>query len=374
MATGYIYALVDPRIPNLPADYYEFAHLLPDDMPPELFEHEAYIGKTVQELHKRHIRHCNIEKGDNSHRARWVAKLLRDGVKPEIRVIFEVNLDIIPEDLRTPLMNALEIGAIAQFRKHGRANTNFLNGGDGFDSETVKMLMARMTPEELSARARKGVEGMTKEALMERGQKVREARANWSEERREELAAKIAASLTPEKITAKSQKAREAHARRTPEQKAASTAKRRESMTPEKIAASAAKRKATMTPEMHKASAEKGAETLKNTPGAIEAANAKRLATMTPERRIEATKKARATLGTEGRRNAAKKAALTRRENEGKTLPVGIYFQKDRNSYRASVWTALGRGKTHYVGAFKTLDEAIEAVEAFRNAHPEYRN
>lgn len=96
-----------------------------------------YIGITTQDPQQRLYAHMHDAKRHESHKARWIAKLLREGTKPEI----EILEDRVPEDL----LHAREIEWIACLRAFGVRLTNATAGGEGVlsPSEETRLKMSK---------------------------------------------------------------------------------------------------------------------------------------------------------------------------------------------------------------------------------------
>jgi hypothetical protein len=97
--TVYIYALADPNTGQI-----------------------RYVGKTI-EPRRRFATHCRGDKADvHSHRARWIAKLKANGLKPVLHILETV------EDAR---WQEAECKWIAFYRSTGCDLVNSTDGGDG---------------------------------------------------------------------------------------------------------------------------------------------------------------------------------------------------------------------------------------------------
>lgn len=82
-----------------------------------------YIGYTTKKLIKRkqqHINGCKI-KDLNCHRCKWINKLAKDNLKPEIKLLFTVPFEKVKD---------LEIELIKHYKQFSKL-TNNTNGGDG---------------------------------------------------------------------------------------------------------------------------------------------------------------------------------------------------------------------------------------------------
>ncbi len=86
-----------------------------------------YVGKTIQKPSKRlsgHLYDALKRTKKHSHRLHWLRKLIKEGVKPEIRTIERVDRD---------KENEREIYWIAKYREAGHNLTNATKGGEGVD-------------------------------------------------------------------------------------------------------------------------------------------------------------------------------------------------------------------------------------------------
>lgn len=83
-----------------------------------------YIGKTVKKLEKRLNGHIFESKTPSCHRHNWINSLLKEGVRPEIKLI-----DIVSKDD----WQFWEMHWIEQFKVWGFNLTNGTIGGDGCD-------------------------------------------------------------------------------------------------------------------------------------------------------------------------------------------------------------------------------------------------
>jgi hypothetical protein len=120
----YVYALIDPR-----------------------GEQVRYIGKVRRKaknghLHRwaGHIKEARLDP-DKTHKSRWIASLLREGLSPELRVLDALSCSA--QELST-----LEISRIAEYRALGFDLTNTTDGGDGgrgrLSDEQKKLQVARL--------------------------------------------------------------------------------------------------------------------------------------------------------------------------------------------------------------------------------------
>ena len=84
-----------------------------------------YIGKCKNTDHRLSTHISKAKSAESTHHcARWIATLLRDGLKPTIRVLIA-----LPEGADWQLAERL---TIARYRRHGFDLTNLTGGGDGF--------------------------------------------------------------------------------------------------------------------------------------------------------------------------------------------------------------------------------------------------
>lgn len=90
---------------------------------PRKKEEYRYVGKTVQKLSHRLSKHIyDAKKPDNhTYRARWIRKLLRDDVKPQMVELETIDAEIDCER---------EIYWIARLKKEGYKLTNGTDGGE----------------------------------------------------------------------------------------------------------------------------------------------------------------------------------------------------------------------------------------------------
>lgn len=86
-----------------------------------------YVGKTVLTLKQRLNAHCQLKKESN-HRYYWIRKLIKDGVKPKIELIEEVDNDG---------WQFWERWYISLFKSWGFNLVNQSKGGDGFENNHV---------------------------------------------------------------------------------------------------------------------------------------------------------------------------------------------------------------------------------------------
>lgn len=119
----FIYALLDPRAPDA----------------------IRYVGFAVN-MSKRLSVHMAEAKVERNHRARWIQKLVREGVRPEMRQLEECAAGSEAER---------EIYWIAAMRAAGHNLTNSTNGGDGspgyhHDAEARAKISAAKTGTKLS--------------------------------------------------------------------------------------------------------------------------------------------------------------------------------------------------------------------------------
>ena len=80
-----------------------------------------YVGKSI-DVKRRFWTHCREQKNDNTHRARWIAKLLRQEKLPMLTVI---------EVVEEPAWQEAETKWIAYYRGLGCSLVNSTDGGDG---------------------------------------------------------------------------------------------------------------------------------------------------------------------------------------------------------------------------------------------------
>jgi hypothetical protein len=86
-----------------------------------------YVGQTQQSLARRLADHCRTDRPDTSHKGRWVARLLRLGLRPSIQVVQTVDQRSWP---------AAERYWIGYYRSIGCSLTNGTEGGDGGNRPT----------------------------------------------------------------------------------------------------------------------------------------------------------------------------------------------------------------------------------------------
>lgn len=94
---------------------YTFIYSLSDPITGEI----RYVGKTVKSLAKRLSAH--LRERCNPHRVRWIAKLLRTGLKPKIALLETVDGDWAETERRW----------IRKLRKAGHNLLNKTEGGEG---------------------------------------------------------------------------------------------------------------------------------------------------------------------------------------------------------------------------------------------------
>lgn len=180
--TGFIYALVDPRHPEI----------------------EEYIGWTTRTIGRRLTEHKERAKHISTYSANWIRKITREGYPPQIRLVVEVP--DLPEDdtARRRTIRDAEAHWIAHFRALGRAKRNIGNGGEGHDTASAKAFFAALGAAGRSARMQKAIA-----TLGPAGCSARLIKANRTRgaERRSAAARKAVETLGPEKCRARAAKA-----------------------------------------------------------------------------------------------------------------------------------------------------------------------
>lgn len=180
--TGLIYALFDPRCPEI----------------------EEYIGWTTKTLGRRLTEHKERAKHIITYSANWCRKITREGYPPQIRLV--VVVPDLPEDddARRAIMRSVETHWIAHFRALGRAKRNIRNGGDGWDTAAAKAFFAALGQEGRSARMYKAVATLGPAGCSARLVKANQTRGA---EGRSAAARKAVETLGSERCQARSAKA-----------------------------------------------------------------------------------------------------------------------------------------------------------------------
>jgi hypothetical protein len=167
-----------------------------------------YIGKSIDPEH-RIRRHLDAARNPKNYNQRWIATLLRKGIKPTIRVLREVGADEIWQDV--------ERAMIAEAKAGGARLTNTAIGGEGvliddprIEARRKRRIAAAWSNPALRAQQSARVKAAANHASDKRAAR---SRAMWADP---EYAAKVSEALkvayaTPEARAAQSQRSSAAH-------------------------------------------------------------------------------------------------------------------------------------------------------------------